>query len=543
MLSKIYSFKSIWQRLKIWGAFPYLSLLIWILPLLLFNSGQSSLMAHDEGLYAWRARQMLESGDWIHPWSNPHHKTPGPYWLIASSYSLFGISEASVRLPSMITGVLSILLLYEIGKILLGKQVAWLAAAILSVEFLFLQYCRLGTPDVPMIFLVLLAICSLLKAELHPKYRYVWCFVAGFSFGLGFLVRSLMIFLPIIALFPYLIWEHRRHHHLTNPMLYLGFIVGLIPTLIWLWLSILHYGNGSFEELFRFAFRLGTSERGGNGILFYLWNVPIKAFPWFFFSILGLVLAIRRPIARYQLILIGYPLTLFVELSLVSTRLPHYSLSLYPFIALLAALGLDWLSQIYTSSVSLSSLPRNLSYAFGVLGILLLLISIFADAIGDVQVRQYGTLLIALGVGWLILPIVWISRYRFSKRFLTARYWMAGWLIPAWLTLAVAGINGFLSDYNPDVKAFKQQPAIFQILHSSPIYFVDVGGKTGVLLNFYTPHHQSRVDDVSELPAFSYAWVRASQAANVSTPHRVLGGVQNYKLIQVLKQESAVSSQ
>ena len=124
---------------------------------------------------------------------------------------------------------------------------------ILSVQFLWLQYCRLSTPDVPMIFLVLLAILAFIKTELHPKYRYFWSFIAGLSLGLGFLVRSFMIFLPIIALLPYLIWEHRRHRHLTNPILYLGFFVGLIPTCVWLWRSWMRYGNDSYEELLKFV--------------------------------------------------------------------------------------------------------------------------------------------------------------------------------------------------------------------------------------------------------------------------------------------------
>lgn len=520
-------------------AFPHVSLLIWILPLLLFSSGQDSLMAHDEGLYAWRSRFMIDKGDWIHPWSTPHHKTPGPYWLVASSYRLFGISEASGRLPSMIAGTLSVLLLYEIGKILLGKKIAWLAAAILSVEILWLQYCRLGTPDVPMIFLVLLAIWSLLKAELHPKYHSAWCFVVGLSFGLGFLVRSFMIVLPIIALLPYLLKDHRRHRHLAKPMLYLGFVVGLIPTFVWLWLNWLRYGDASFGQLINFVIKLGSGERANNGLEFYFWNLPVKAFPWFFFSLLGLVLVIRRPIPRYQLILVGYPLILFAELSLFSTRLSHYSLSLYPFIALLAAVGLNWLSKIYQDvqtrgGASLQKIPRNLSYAFGILGVLVLVVGIVAFIWGNAEVRKYAILALASGVGWLILPLVWIGRYHFGKKFLTSRYWLAGWLVPAWLALAVAGSSGLIGDYNPDVKAFIQQPAIAQVLHSSPINFVDTRGKTDVLLKFYTPVHGKRVEQVSQLPTSGYAWVSVKQAADLSQPHRVLGTVQKVSLIELL---------
>ncbi|MHC5600085.1 MAG: ArnT family glycosyltransferase, partial [Nostoc sp.] len=228
MFYKLHFLQHIWRKFRLVGWLPYLSLLVWILPLLLFTSGHNSLIAHDEALYASRARLMFDSGNWITPWERAHHKTPGPYWLIASFYKLFGMSDMSARVPSMIAGIFSLWLVYEIGKIMLCKKLAWLAAAILSVEFLWLQYSRLSTPDVPMIFLVLLAIWSLIKTELHTKYRYFWSFLAGLSLGLGFLVRSFMIFLPIIALLPYLIWEHRRHRHLSNPILYLGFFVGLI---------------------------------------------------------------------------------------------------------------------------------------------------------------------------------------------------------------------------------------------------------------------------------------------------------------------------
>ncbi|MEA5580307.1 glycosyltransferase family 39 protein [Nodularia harveyana UHCC-0300] len=506
-------------------SYPYLSLLLWILPLLLFNSGENSLMAHDEGLYARRSRVMFESGDWIAPWGTVHHKTPGPYWLIAISYQLFGISEFSIRLPSMITGILCLLLIYEIGKITLNQNIAWLAGLILTVQFLWLQYCRLGTPDVPMIFLVLLAIFAFLQGELHPKYRYLWSFIAGLSLGLGFLVRSFMIFLPIVALLPYLIGEHRRHHHLTQPSLYFGFVVGLIPTSVWLWLNWMRYGNDSYQALFRFVLELGSDERGGNGIIFYLWNVPLKSFPWFLFSVFGLVLLLRRPIPRYQLILVGFPLTLFVELSIFSTRLSHYSLCLYPFIALLAAVGLSELGK--WGDRKIKKVAGYLSYGCGGLGVLLVLagIIILIGVVDDVEIRQYATLGLIMGCGWLMLPLVWIGRYQFQ-------YWLAGWLIPCWLTLAVAGGFGLFSDYNPEVRVFLQQPAIASILQSHPIYFVQVEGKTGVLLNFYTPVHGKQVNSITELPPSTYAWISATQEAESTTPHQVIGTVQNHQLIR-----------
>ncbi|GBE91333.1 ArnT family glycosyltransferase [Nostoc cycadae] len=534
MLHKSHLLQSIWRQFRLSAAFPYISLLIWLLPLLLFTSGQNSLMAHDEGLYAWRARRMFDSGDWIAPWGTVHHKTPGFYWLIASAYTLFGMSEVSTRIPSAIAGIFCLFLIYEIGKIILNQKLAWLAAAILSLEFLWLQYCRLGAPDVPMIFLVLLAIFSLLKAELQPKYAKFWQFIAGLCLGLGFLVRSFMIFLPAIALLPYLIGEHRRHRHLSSPIFYLGLILGFIPTLIWLWLSWQRYGSNSLEALLQFVFQLGSEERRGNGIIFYFWNVPLKAFPWTFFSLLGLVVVFRRPIPNYHLLLVGFPIVLFTELSIFSTRLSHYSLSLYPFIALLAALGLNWLGKAYEKTQPPRNLPRNLSYGFGGLGILLLLAGIYLLIWGNADISKCAAFGLIVGLGWLILPVVWIYRHHFGYTFLTARYWLAGWLIPCWLGLAVAGSLGLVGDYNPAFRKFFQEPAIASILQSQPIYFVKLDGKNAVLLNFYTPIHGKSLDTISQLPASSYAWIYLQSSPDLSRPYRIVGTVEGYQLIQVL---------
>lgn len=528
------------------AAYPYLTLLIWLVPLLLLNNGQHSLMPQDEAVYAVRARWMLESSDWVTPqsWGElVYEKTPGFYWLLAAAYTLFGINEATSRLPSLICGILSVLLTYEIAVILLNRRVAWLAAAILSVSFLWVQGSRLATANIPMISMALLGIWCLLKAELKP--RFYWSAAAGLSFGLGFLIRGQMIFMPMIALLPYLVWEHRRHQHLLNPALYLGFVVGLIPTIGWFWLSYLRYGFVVFEQFFALALRIASEQRNGNSPLFYLWNTPLKAFPWAFFSVLGLVVVLRNP-SRYQLILVGCPLVILVEISFISTRLPHYALMLYPFMAMLAAVALDWLGRIYQNKSSAQKwLPRSLSYAFGSLGCLLLLAGIIVSS-GiklpgvelNEEVRKYAAVAIVLGLTWLTLPIIWIYRQR-GKMFLTARYWLASWLLAPWLALAVAGSTGLLGNYNPDVKVFLQQPAIALAL-KNPVNFVvqqtqaltTGGDKALLLLTFYTPHLGQRFTKVSDLPTANYAWISPEFVVESSKRFRHLGTFRGWQLIQ-----------
>jgi Dolichyl-phosphate-mannose-protein mannosyltransferase len=538
------------RKILVSSSLVYFSLLVWILPLLLLSSNQTSLMAHDEGLYAGRAKMMFDSGDWIHPWSSSHHKTPGYYWIIACSYKLFGISEFSVRIPSIIFGILCVFILYEVSKIILDPKLAWLTCAILSVEVLWLQYCRLGNPDVVMIFLVLLSILALLKAEKSPQNYSLFSGLAGLLLGLGFLIRSLMIFLPIIALLPYLVGENRRHHHLNNPYLYLGFIIGLIPTGIWIWLSFLHYGNGGLTDLFSFAMRLSSHERQGNGILFCVWNVPLKSFPWFFFAIFGLILKLRNPVPKYQLLLVAFPIVLFLELSFFSTRLSHYSLCLYPFLAMFAAIGLNRLREIYQLNSNFPKLSfetiatqkrksilakkfllvRNFSYFWGLFGVLMLVSSVVIAAT-NANFAIYVRLGFVAGFSFLIVPIVFWRRYH-------GGFWILGCLIPAWLSLAVAGGSGLLSNYNPDFKTFVEQHAmaspavgIAQILKSSPVHFVDVRGKPEALMFFYTPISGTHTENAATLPPHSYAWISNQKLSQLSLPHEVIGKFEKYSLV------------
>ncbi|TAE59880.1 MAG: glycosyltransferase family 39 protein [Nostocales cyanobacterium] len=529
--------------------FPYVSICLWLIPLLLFNSGEISLMAHDESLYAARARLMFESGNWISPWENAHHKTPGFYWIIAIFYQLFGVSEITARIPAMIAGILIIFVIYEIGKILLGEKLGYFSAAILSVEFLWLQYSRLVAPDIPTLLLVFTAILYLLKSESTPRYRYQvksqinYHFIVGLCFGLGFLMRSFMIFLPMIALLPYLIGENYRHRHLSKPMLYVGFLVGLIPTFIWLLLSWRSYGGSSIGQLLEFVLHLGSREQHGNNILFYIWNIPLKSFPWFLFAILGVVSVIRYPIRKYQLLLVGFPLVLFIEISLFPTRFSHYSLGIYPFIAMFASLGLEWLGKMYQISrlgYLQSSLPRNFSYGFGILGLVFFLFGLIAllldTLLGIQNIESYIILAIIAGLSCLTIPAIWILRHHFNYKNLNADAWICAWLFSAWLSIASAGILGLLGNFNPDFKTFFQQETITNITKNQPIHFVRWASKYAELIYFYTPIPGKNVNEISELSPSEYAWIYTQNPGNLNYKHKVIDSINDYELIKILPQ-------
>src|SRR5450755_2924931 len=87
--------------------------------------GALGLVGPDEPRYAWIARDMAESGDWVTPrlYGKPWFEKPVLYyWSAALSFKLFGVSEAAARLPSAVFALMGTLAL------------AWLALRLVDPE-------------------------------------------------------------------------------------------------------------------------------------------------------------------------------------------------------------------------------------------------------------------------------------------------------------------------------------------------------------------------------------------------------------------------
>jgi len=94
------------------------------------NLGVLGFVGPDEPRYAWIAREMAETGDWVTPrlYGRPwFEKPPLYYWSAALAFRLFGVSEAAARLPSAFAALLGTLALAWLAWRLYGAAAArWL---------------------------------------------------------------------------------------------------------------------------------------------------------------------------------------------------------------------------------------------------------------------------------------------------------------------------------------------------------------------------------------------------------------------------------
>ncbi len=522
---------------------PYLFLLLWSIPILFLGLlSDQSIIAHDEGLYATRARFMFDTGDWINPWQIPHHKTPGIYWLIASSYRLFGINEIALRIPNLLISLGCVFLVYQITINLFHLRIALLAASILSLEFLWLRYSYLANPDHITVFLFLLSIFFLVKYEsilnedanksnfkftIQPS---IYLLFLGIFLGLMILFRGFMAFIPLFCIGIYLIKGNSRYSYLKQYLLYVGLVIGLLPILFWIFSSFQRYEWKTLQSLFDSFFRLSQEKRRDHGLFFYTWNTLGLCFPWIIFAGFGFVNYLRSK-NNYKFLIIGIPSFIFVIISLYSTRLSHYALMLYPFIAILAALGIDDLLERQSQFKWKQKCLQVISYLLGLLGgitvlmlIVVLFCYIFRIELFNVEILNIFYIFVPLSIAWAYLGLLGYSK-KFSQR------WLATLLVGHWLTFLFLVQSGLLTNINDEIKSVLAQAALRNTIEQQSIGIIG-GGKTEILLKFYLPSVNYQVTNIKDLTPIDYAWVENKYLKNQVIVYRSLARFEDWTFIQ-----------
>ena len=159
----------------------------------------------DEPRFTLVAKQMIESGDWLFPHRGTElysDKPPMLMWLEALTYQLLGNWRVAFLLPSLLAGMLTLVLTWDLGRRLWNPRVGLFAAAAVLVSFQFVYQVKRAQIDPLVMMWITLANWGLLIHLLKgPNWRAWWlgCFAAGLGVitkGVG--VLALLMLLPFI---------------------------------------------------------------------------------------------------------------------------------------------------------------------------------------------------------------------------------------------------------------------------------------------------------------------------------------------------------
>lgn len=126
-------------------------------------------------------------------------KPPVALWIQALFAGVLGVSGFSVTLPSILAGVLSVLLLYHLVRKWHGPTAGLIAALVLAVTPISVAVDRTNNLDSILIFALLLATWAFVRAVETGKWRHL--LIGAALIGVGFNIKMLQAYLIVPALF------------------------------------------------------------------------------------------------------------------------------------------------------------------------------------------------------------------------------------------------------------------------------------------------------------------------------------------------------
>ncbi|ESR25627.1 ArnT family glycosyltransferase [Lutibaculum baratangense] len=339
------------------------------------------LVDRDEARFVQTTKQMVESGDPIdlrlHE-ENRYKKPVGIYWLQAASTLVSGYgAEAPVwvyRLVSLLGAILAVLLTFRLGRPLVGAEAAFAGALFLAACIILNVEARLAKTDAVLLATVMAAQLALARVyfAIHgsghgkPPSRAQlalarvffapprtaedgrepfgrWPFVFWAAIGVGILVKG-----PVTAMVAGLTAGglavlDRRAGWLKRLRPLPGLLVVAVIVLPWL-VAINVVSEGRFLQESLGNDMLGKIAEGQEShgappgyhfLLFWVLFWPSAALLGV--SIPAIWRSRREPATSF---LLAWILPSFIVFEVVATKLPHYTLPVYPAIALLAASAL-----------------------------------------------------------------------------------------------------------------------------------------------------------------------------------------------------------
>jgi 4-amino-4-deoxy-L-arabinose transferase-like glycosyltransferase len=312
------------------------------------------LMDDVDAVQARIAQNMLSSGDWVTARLNGVaylEKSPLIYWLMGSSFAVFGPHDWAARIPLAISSILLCWITARFAAWAFGAATGLAAGLTIATCTGLWLFTRIQIPDAMLTLTITIAMWALLRA-LEGESR--WASIGAAAIGAGLLLKGLIAAVfPLAAIFLFLLvtgeWRSWRK---LRPISGLAIILLIAapwhiaamaanpPWFDWTWRSVPGEYHGFFwfyflnEHVFRFLnMRHPRDYNTVPRMLFWAFHL-LWLFPWSG-ALLGAARIPSSERGRRTIILalawLGFILVFFS----FSTTQEYYSMPAYPAFALL----------------------------------------------------------------------------------------------------------------------------------------------------------------------------------------------------------------
>jgi len=349
------------------------------------NLGVIGLVGPDEPRYAWIARDMAETGDWVTPrlYGKPWFEKPVLYyWGAALSFRWFGVTDTTARLPSAIAALLATVAMGWLAWRLYGGETARWLLALLPLTVGMIGFSHAAATD--MVFAAMLTVAmtfTVVVLGLIPREvgasppTWLALILFGFFLGLAVLAKgpaALILSGGAVLFWAAITQRWREAFRCLHPFAVASFCATALP-----WYVICARRNPDFFRVFiiehNFKRYLTPEFQHIQPFWFYVPVTLVAFLPWAVLLLWASILGIQRiwqngrlhPATTLLLCWAGFNLVFF---SISKSKLPGYILPAIPAIGLLLARSfvvfsnqneksLRWLLSVYAVGSLLAGIP------------------------------------------------------------------------------------------------------------------------------------------------------------------------------------------
>lgn len=341
------------------------------------------------------------------------HKQPLFLWQIALSYKLFGVSVFALRLPSVICATLTVFFVYRIGKNFANQKIGFYSALFYGVlnyiNETLAAYYPTDHNDIIFLCYVTGSLWAFSEHILNPENK-KWIVLIGVFSGLAILTKWLVGLLVYSGWALYTAINNPKKFYL--PKLYTKHLKALVITaaiaIPWQIYIITNYPvEAAHEYSYNSKHLTEVIEGHGGNAWFHFDNLQLTiGHASIYFILLGFfLLQYFITDKKVYFVLLFYVSLVFIFFTIAVTKMPAFTLVVYPFIMMgLAAIPLYLIKSIKI----LNSKAQNVIMALTLVFISFILIKL--------ETTQ------ELHTKWKKNPVVYADRIFYLKWKKTCKY-------------------------------------------------------------------------------------------------------------------------
>lgn len=310
----------------------------------------------DEINFAECSREMMNLDSYLRVHINYQpfwEKPPFFFWLQVISMNLFGVGEFAARFPNAICGILTLIVLYNIGEKLYNKKFGLVWGLTYFGSVLPFLYFKSGIIDPWFNFFIFLGLYFFIlfywKKEgvqnlTLRKDKFFYLIVSGLLIGLALLTKGPVAYL-IVVLCLGIYWILQKFRlYISIPQFLMWTVAAFSIMVVWLGIETVINGTWFITTFTEYQIRLFSTPDAGHGGFFgyHFVVLLVGCFPASIFCIHALLtrsqsLIYQKDFKVWMAILFWVVLILF---TIVKSKIVHYSSLAYFPLTFLAALSI-----------------------------------------------------------------------------------------------------------------------------------------------------------------------------------------------------------